>query len=70
MTFDKIAFDAKDVIKLIGFTAFMVSMWADLKSEQIQAREERKFIQYQINELKTSKQFAAILPKQTKIESE
>lgn len=49
--FSNIKFETKDVVKLVGFVAFMGSMWYDLRTEQIVAAEERKFLQYQVNQL-------------------
>jgi len=55
--FSQIKFDGKDIVKLIGFLIWSGSMWYDLKSEQVRGIEDRKFLQYQINELKRTTEF-------------
>lgn len=65
--FSKIKFTSADVVKLIGFVAMVGSMWYDLKTDQIKSQEQGKFLQYQIDELKT---LYAIKTKDIKIESE
>lgn len=68
--FQSIKFTAADFIKLIGFVGMVGSMWYDLKSQQIETKKDMAFLQYQINEVKSKIGLAAIMPKETKIESE
>ena len=48
----EITFEPKEVVKMIAFVSLIGSMWYDLKTTQVVAQEERRFIQYQIDELK------------------
>lgn len=52
MDFKKLKFDAADIVKGFILMGTIVSMWVDLKTDQVRATEQRQFLQYQIDELK------------------
>lgn len=70
MEFSKIKFSSVDIVKGATFLAVVGGMWMDLKTDQIKGVEERKFLQYQVDELKSLCQSEAVLPKEPKIENE
>lgn len=74
MNADKLTFELKDVVKLIGFVAVICGMWFDLKSDlrefkattelrigQLEKQQERSYI---------SPEKYALLPNETKLKDE
>lgn len=67
--FKDIKFTGADMIKLAGFLMVTGGMWSDLKADKVETKSKQDFLQYQINELKKCCGLA-VLPKETKIETE
>lgn len=65
--FKEIRFTGADVIKLIGFLFVTVSMWIDLKTDQIKVKSKNEIIEYKIAEIQNR---LGILPKEIKFEED
>lgn len=71
----KITFEAKDVVKLIGFVLLVSGMWYDLKTDLAVTKAT---VEIRLNALENNKepksiasyQHMAIVPAETKIEGE
>ena len=70
---NKLTFDTKDVIKLVGFAFTITAMWYDLKTDlkvfkattelRLEALESR-------NKLTSCLSYEAVMPRETKLEDE
>lgn len=59
-----------DTKMLVWLLAPMAIAYFDVKTDMVLARQQREFLQYQVNELKSNKSLSAIKPEDVRLEEE